>query len=60
MDKSTQRLFLLVRWNIRGYELDASQLKLFLRSIRKRSVAAVNRIEGAAKQADLHRLWQCR
>ena len=60
VDERTERLFLLVGWNVRRDKLDASQLELFLRRFRERGVAAVNRIEGTAKQGDLHRLWQCR
>ena len=60
MDESAEWLFLLMRRNIRWDKLDAAKFELFLRRFCERGMTAMNRIEGAAKEADLHRPWQFR
>jgi len=49
-----QRALLLVRWDICRHKVDLGQIELLFCCMGKGEVAAVNRVEGTAKKADIH------
>src|SRR5438270_972295 len=50
----------LVRRNVRRHKVDSSQLAAFASGLRKRQMALVYGIEGAAKKADVHMVSELR
>jgi hypothetical protein len=57
MKERSDRVPLLVRWNVGWDEVDTPKLETFLCSSRYSEVPVVNGIKGSAEESDVHNLF---